>query len=86
MSLQPIPTDRRIDKGKQVEIDPAWLAWFGSIQFWLFPNGQYGPTSARPTTNLYIGRMYYDTTLHYPVWVNAISPSVVWHNASGATV
>jgi len=86
MSLSPLPTDRRIDRDKKVELDPAWLSWFNSIQFWLFPNGQYGTTSARPTKNLYIGRMYLDTTLTKPIWVSAVSPSVVWIDATGAIV
>ena len=86
MSLSPVPTIRNIDDVKKVHIDPIWVAWFNSIQFWLFPIGQFGTTAKRPTTNLYIGRMYYDTTLQYPVWVHAISPSIVWHNAAGAVV
>lgn len=85
MSLSPIPTDRFIDKDKKVEVDEIWLSWWNSIQFWLFPNGQFGTTANRPTTNLYIGRMYYDTTLHYPVWVNSLNPTV-WHNGAGAAV
>ena len=47
---------------------------------------QYGTTANRPTSNLWIGRVYYDTTLNKPVWVNAISPSVVWKDASANTV
>lgn len=86
MSLSPIPTDRMIDKAHKSEISELWLAWFGSIQFWLFPIGQFGTTAKRPTTNLYIGRIYYDTTLGYPVWVHQVSPSIIWHNGAGAAV
>jgi len=86
MSLSPIPTERHIDKPVAVEINPVWQAWFESIQFWLFPVGQFGTTANRPTVNLYVGRGYYDTTLQYPVWVHQVSPSIIWHNASGAPV
>lgn len=86
MSLSPVPTLRNIDAERKVQIDPIWIAWLNSVQFWLFPTGQFGTTANRPTTNLYIGRRYYDTTLGYPVWVHAISPSIVWHNGAGAAV
>lgn len=47
---------------------------------------EYGTTAQRPTTNLWIGRPFYDTTLNKPVWVNAVTPSVVWKDATGLTV
>lgn len=86
MSLSPIPTLREIDKAKKVEISEIWLGWLNSIQFWLFPIGQFGTTAKRPTTNLYIGFRYYDTTLGYPVWVHQVSPSIIWHNGAGVAV
>lgn len=86
MSLSPIPTDRMIDKAHKSEISELWLSWFGSIQFWLFPLGQNGTTAKRPTTNLYVGRPYFDTTLTKPIWVKAISPSIVWVDATGTPV
>ncbi len=44
-----------------------------------------GTTSERPTSNLWIGRFYYDVTLGKPIWVNSVKPTV-WHDASGAAV
>jgi hypothetical protein len=86
VSLSPVPTIRTIDDGRKTHIDPIWMAWFNSIQFWLFPIGQFGTTANRPTTSLYIGRRYYDTTLGYPVWVHQITPTIIWHNGAGASV
>lgn len=41
-----------------------------------------GTTSARPTNNLYIGLMYFDTTLNKPIWYNGTT----WVDANGTTV
>ncbi len=45
-----------------------------------------GTTAQRPTVNLWIGRPFYDTTLNKPIWVNAVTPSVVWKDSAGTTV
>jgi hypothetical protein len=42
-------------------------------------------TANRPTTNLYIGRRYFDTSLGKPIWLKQTSPAV-WVDATGATV
>lgn len=85
MSLSPTPTKPIItEKGDR--LPAVFQSWFGSIQQWLGPQGQTGTTAKRPTTNLWIGLCYYDTTLGYPVFVHQISPSIVWHNAAGAAV
>lgn len=47
---------------------------------------EYGTTAQRPTDNLWIGRIFYDTTLNKPIWVNAITPSIVWKDSTGITV
>jgi hypothetical protein len=41
-----------------------------------------GTTADRPTLQLQIGQMYYDTTLQIPIWYNG----TVWKNASGTAV
>lgn len=84
MSLTPLPSTPRVTH-KDL-FTPIWQAWVHSIQQWLGPQGQTGITSARPTKSLYIGLSYFDTTLGYPVFVKQVSPSIVWVNASGATV
>lgn len=42
----------------------------------------YGTTSQRPISNLFIGQQYFDTTLNIPIFWNG----TVWKNASGTTV
>lgn len=42
----------------------------------------YGAKTARPSTGLQTGQMYFDTTLNYPIWWNG----KVWVNASGTSV
>lgn len=41
-----------------------------------------GTTANRPTLQLQIGQMFYDTSLGIPIWYNG----TVWKNASGTTV
>jgi hypothetical protein len=41
-----------------------------------------GTTANRPTQQVLIGQMYYDTTLQIPIWYNG----TVWKNASGTVV
>jgi hypothetical protein len=44
-----------------------------------------GTTAQRPTAGLYVGLMYFDTTLALPVFVKSLNPTV-WVNAAGAIV
>lgn len=41
-----------------------------------------GSTSSRPITNLYIGLLYFDTTLGKPIWYNGDN----WVDATGTIV
>lgn len=41
-----------------------------------------GTTANRPTLQVQIGQMFYDTTLQIPIWYNG----TVWKNASGTAV
>lgn len=47
---------------------------------------QSGTTAQRPSTRLWVGRFYYDTTIGLPIWVSAVTPSIVWKDAAGNTV
>jgi hypothetical protein len=62
----------------------AWAGWFSTVQQILQATSSSGPTTARPTTNVYVGQFWYDTSLGLPVWVDTIGPPIVWHNAAGA--
>ncbi len=63
----------------------SWLQWFSRVNAFVNAGQQSGATADRPTTGLWIGRMYYDTTLGYPVFVHSVGPPV-WHNGAGAVV
>lgn len=65
----------------------GWNSWFNWVHQLVSAMRQSGTTAQRPTTGLWIGRQYYDTTLGYPVWVHSITAGVVvWHNGAGAAV
>lgn len=71
----------------QGNLTPGWNAWFNWVHQLVSAMRQSGTTAQRPTTGLWIGRQYYDTTLGYPVWVESITAGVaVWHNGAGAAV
>jgi hypothetical protein len=61
----------------------AWSGWFSLAQQILQATSSSGPTTARPTTNLYVGQFYFDTTLGFPVWCSAPGSSPTWVNSQG---
>jgi hypothetical protein len=63
-------------------VTPVWDQWFARIQAICSASQQSGVTANRPTSNLWIGRRYYDTTLNLPVYVASVRPTV-WRNAAG---
>lgn len=67
------------------KVTGAWLQWFSRVNAFVNAGQQSGPTADRPTSLLWIGRRYYDTTLGYPVYVHSVGP-VVWHNGAGLSV
>lgn len=62
-----------------------WMTWFNQVYTLVFSIQQSGNTASRPTTNLWIGRRYFDTTLGKPVWIKSVGPPV-WVDATGAVV
>jgi hypothetical protein len=64
---------------------PAWLQWFSLVHTTIISLRQSGTTTKRPTSGLWIGRTYFDTTLSKPIWVKTSNP-VVWVDATGASV
>lgn len=64
----------------------AWAAWFNLVHNICRATSSSGPTTSRPTANLYTGQFFFDTTLGYPVWVKTPGRSPVWVNASGTPV
>lgn len=64
---------------------PPWQMWFSRVNTIVATGQQSGPTSARPTTQVWIGRQFYDTTISKPVFVSSVKP-IVWRDATGAVV
>ena len=44
---------------------------------------QYGTTAQRPTKNVYVGQMYFDTTKGFPIFIKSLNP-IVWVNGAGS--
>ena len=59
---------------------PAWVRWFNNV--WINANNESGTTADRPTKNLYVGKMYFDSTLGQPIWLKSVRPDV-WVLATG---
>jgi len=70
----PIQTEPTI-KGA-VTIKPVWQNWLQLAQIYLANLTGSGPTSARPTSNLWVGQPFFDTTL---------VKQVVWNGSAWVT-
>jgi hypothetical protein len=68
-----------------LQVFSRWKRLFASQQTTLDALQQSGTTANRPTTGLWRGRMYFDTTLNRPIWLAQVSPPV-WINAFGVIV
>lgn len=64
---------------------PPWAGWFTIVHNIVQALSTSGTTAQRPTTGLWVGRRYFDTTLGIPIWVQSLGPTV-WVNATGAPV
>ena len=71
--------------GSDGKFTRTWSQWLSWAHVSLSSIRQSGPTSERPTSVLWIGRQYFDTTLNKPVYLSAVNPNV-WRDASGAPV
>lgn len=85
MSLDPLPNTTHIAESNG-NITASYRSWLVSVQTWLGPIGKSGSTSTRPTSGLYVGQQYFDTTLGYPVFLKTVGPPSVWVNGSGSPV
>lgn len=70
-----------VDDSKNATL--PWLQTFARWQRVILSVRQSGPTASRPTSGLWVGQTYFDTTLNRPVWISAVSPAVVWRTADG---
>lgn len=60
-----------------------WTVWLSNL--WVQTNSVSGPTSERPTKDLYVGKKYIDLTLGKPIWLASVRPTV-WKDYNGTTV
>jgi len=63
----------------------SWTSWLKKLALYAGSVNDSGTTAQRPTSNLWIGRPYFDTTLGYIIHIKTVSP-VVWVNGTGAAV
>lgn len=89
MSLGPAPLNAPLVTGDTRSIAPAWRAWFSQLFGVAQSLGTNGTTAQRPIGTaqvpLYVGQMFFDSTLGYPVFVKSLNPTV-WVNGAGAVV
>ena len=69
-------------RSKVVQDDRSLGTWVSLVSDLLTGSTQSGVTADRPTTGLYLGRQYFDTTLGYPIWYDGTN----WVDATGSTV
>jgi hypothetical protein len=81
ISVPKTPADRQ---GGQM--NPEWNYIFNVLSQYVSSGSQYGPTANRPTGNVWIGMMYFDQTLGYPVFLKTIASPNVWVNGAGTHV
>lgn len=60
------PEGPAVDQGGIVT--PGWRPFFSAVFALLAAMTQSGTTAQRPTSLLWVGRMYYDTTLALPIF------------------
>jgi hypothetical protein len=60
----------------------AWIQWFQSVFLVASTAQESGPTTQRPTKNLWIGRRFFDTTVGKPVYLKSTAPNV-WVDGAG---
>lgn len=67
------------------DVTSPWQYWFSRINSIVQTGQQSGPTADRPTSQVWVGRQFFDTTLNKPVYVSAVKP-IVWRDAAGTVV
>lgn len=68
-----------------IQPDKAFTVWLNQLWHVARTLNLSGTTANRPTTGLYLGMTYFDTTLGKPIWLQSVGPSV-WCDATGAAV
>lgn len=63
----------------------TWAQWLSWVHMTVSSARQSGTTAERPTSMLWLGRSFFDTTLGIPVYVQSVRPTV-WVDAAGNVV
>lgn len=79
------PVDSQNIAGRVVAVNLEWRNFFVSVYNICSALTLSGTTANRPTSLLWVGRTYFDTTISRPIWVLSLGPTV-WINAAGAVV
>lgn len=66
-------------------LTPNWVQWLTKLALFAGSVSDSGTTANRPTSGLFVGRPYFDTTLNKPIWLKTVSPAD-WIDATGASV
>lgn len=77
----PVLNEKRDQIGTTRWTQP-WKNWMTQTFQIVFDVQNSGTTANRPTTNLYVGKPYFDTTLGIPIWYDGTN----WIDAAGNTV
>jgi hypothetical protein len=64
----------------------SWVIHHEKVNNYASANADAGTTANRPTSGLWIGRPYFDTTLGYRIHVKTVNPTPVWVRYDGAVV
>lgn len=81
-TLPPAPIGTPIMDVRAGVLTSPWAVWFALVRDQAIPDS--GTTALRPTA-VYVGQMYFDTTLGYPVWCSNVSTQT-WVDAQGNSV
>ncbi len=73
------------DVPEGTSIPASWVQWISKVRTFAGSVSDSGATANRPTTGLFIGRQYFDTTLGKPIFLKTVSPAD-WVDATGASV
>ena len=83
MALNPFPVQSQLPVTKGMAMWTQPLAnWFSRAWQILAAAEQASTTANRPTSNMWIGMPYFDTTLGIPIWWDGTN----WIDAAGNTV
>ncbi len=74
--------DQQNERGVLIAPAEGWRNFFVAVYNICNALTMSGTTAQRPTSLLWTGRFFWDTTLGIPIWYNGI----VWVNAAGAPV